>query len=168
MVLLVAEGEVRRPLGLQVLVQEALERVHLGVSKRALASAGASLNGAEGDKANLEYTRKTTKLVLDYLKNQQDNPDKTLLKRLGWTPEELREFVARWETLRALEQQGDQDAKKKLDRVYRSLGLRPGGGDRQSVNRTDDRQRGLSDAARNKPPASFAEKFRAYKRGVAQ
>lgn len=116
----------------------------------------------------MEYTRKATNMVLEYLKKQQSDPDPELLKRLQWTPEQLRQFVDRWEALRKLEERGDSKAKKKLERIYRSLGLRPGGQQRRAVRQVQDRQRGLSDAARSKPPASYADKFRAYKRSVAQ
>ena len=107
-------------------------------------------------------------MVLEYLKKQQDDPDPELLKRLKWTPEQLRKFVEKWEHLRQLEEQGDEAARRKLRRIYRSLGLRPGGDERRAVRRQQDRMRGLSDAARSKPPAAYADKFRAYKRSVAQ
>ncbi len=35
--------------------------------------------------ANLEYTKKTTDLALDFLDRQRDQPDPEFLKRLGWT-----------------------------------------------------------------------------------
>ena len=64
---------------------------------------------APADKANLEYARKATDLVLERLKDQQDEPDPELLKSLGWTEEELQAFLARWEAMKrnAREQGGE-------------------------------------------------------------
>ena len=107
-------------------------------------------------------------MVLDYLKKNRDNPDPELLKRMNWSKEELQSFVDRWEELKRLEANGDEAARRKLRRVYRSLGLRPGGSGRRSEQQRDDKLRGLSDAGRHAPPAPFADKFRAYKRGISR
>ena len=47
----------------------------------------------EGDKANLDYARKATEMALEHLRDQKQEPDPKLLKDLGWTKEELQEFV---------------------------------------------------------------------------
>ena len=39
----------------------------------------------DADEANLEYARQATDLVLERLKDQQQDPDPELLKSLGWT-----------------------------------------------------------------------------------
>ena len=49
---------------------------------------------------NLDYAREATDLVLERLKDQQHNPDPELLKRLDWTPEDLQQFLARWEQMK--------------------------------------------------------------------
>ena len=54
----------------------------------------------EADEANLDYARQATDLVLERLKDQQQDPDPELLKSLGWTKEELQQFIARWEELK--------------------------------------------------------------------
>ena len=51
-----------------------------------------NMDVAEGDAANLEYSRKATDMVIDYLKDLESRPNPELLKELGWTPEEMKQF----------------------------------------------------------------------------
>ena len=53
------------------------------------------------DAANLEYARKATDLALQRLNDMEHNPDAALLEKLGWTKDDLAEFLRRWEALRA-------------------------------------------------------------------
>lgn len=120
-----------------------------------------------GDAANLDYARKATDLVLNRLKDQQDNPDPELLKKLNWSQDELKEFIGRWEAMKQAAEESERSESRQLDQALRSLGLRRDNVDRRAVQRGDDQVRGMRDAgARTKPPAEFFEQFNAYRRGI--
>lgn len=119
------------------------------------------------DKANEEYAKKATSLVLNYLKGQQENPDPSLLKELGWTEEELRQFAQRWADLEK-RAQTDPNAKKEFDEAVKSLGLRAPGTRKRAEKSTKDNVRELQDGApRSEPPPQYREQFRRYRRGSA-
>lgn len=121
-----------------------------------------------GEEPNLEYARRSTEMVLEYLRDQQQKPDPKLLEELGWEPEDLQGFLERWDALRR--QAGpDGSTPQVLDEALRSLGLRPQqGGVRRTANRPDD-FRGLEDTGTHaSPPARYLEQFNAYKKGTAR
>lgn len=121
-----------------------------------------------GEKPNLEYARKAANLVLENLKDQQDNPDQELLDKLGWTEEQMQEFIARWESMKRAAAE-DEVGKRELDEALRSLGLRPRRGTTRSVDSVDDQSRGLRDlGGQSGPPPSIQEQFNAYKKGTAR
>ena len=124
---------------------------------------------AVGDKANLEYTRKATDMVLKELKNQK-NPDQEMLDDLGWTKEELQQFTNRWNQMKneaASNQTGDP-AKQELDEALRSLGLSGGKDKLRSANNRPATAGGASDTSRSRPPAAFLEQYKAYLKGASQ
>ncbi len=115
------------------------------------------------DKANLDYTRKATDLALEYLEDQQINPDPELLERLNWSEDDLRNFVQRWRELQRAGMTGDQENQEQFERSLRSLGLGPGDSQRRNVEGTSDNQSGYQEDGRViNPPAGFAERFRAW------
>jgi hypothetical protein len=121
-----------------------------------------------GEQPNLEYARKAANLVLEHLKDQQQNPDQELLDELGWTDEQMREFIARWESMKRAATE-DEVGKRELDEALRSLGLRPRRGTTRSVDSVDDESRGLRDSGgQSSPPPSIQEQFNAYKKGTAR
>ena len=125
----------------------------------------------EGDAANLEYARKQTDLVLDKLSDQlkKKQVDKNLLEQLGWTEEELRRFVSRWQDRKATAQRNDptgESARRELDDALRSLGLR-GGALKQSAIK-DDTQRDMRQGFRGPVPLEYQERLRAYSQGVSR
>ncbi|MFO0821115.1 MAG: hypothetical protein U1A77_24430 [Pirellulales bacterium] len=124
---------------------------------------------AEGDAANLDYARRATDLVLEYLKDQKDQPDPELLRRLGWSAEDLREFVARWQTLKQAANENNPNAQRELNETLRSLGLRPTEDRRRAAGAAADSQRGNRDAGgRSNPPAKYRDRFDAYRRGTSR
>jgi hypothetical protein len=130
-----------------------------------------SLRGesAEAEKANLEYAKKATDLALKFLDEQKDNPDEELLRQMNWTPEELREFVDRWKTMKEKAESGGEAEKRQFTEALKSLGLRPPKNAVTGAEIKDDQQRGmLEDGAVSKPPADIAKKFRAFQRGRAR
>jgi len=122
----------------------------------------------EADRANLEYARRATELVLSHLKDEAHRPDPELLKRLGWTPEDLAEFVRRWEALSRAAEEAPA-GKRELDEALRSLGLRDPALRKRSGGNASDQQRDLRDAGnRSSPPPAYRELFDAFRKGAAR
>jgi hypothetical protein len=120
----------------------------------------------EADEANLDYARQATDLVLERLKDQEQAPDPELLKSLGWTKEELQQFIARWEELKRAAREEGPSARADLDDPLRSLGLRSTDTQRRSGNSINDQPGGQRDLGRSStPPAEFLEQFNAYRKG---
>ena len=121
-----------------------------------------------GDDANLEYTRRATDMVLEYLKDQQDNPDRELLDELGWTETELAAFLKRWQQLKQAAAE-DKTNKRELEESLRSLGLRPARDRIRQGTTQSDGGTGLRDSGpRTAPPAAYQELFDAFKKGAAR
>ncbi len=131
---------------------------------------GGDLSGdvPDGEQPNLDYARKATDLVLEYLKDQQTNPDEELLKKLGWTKEDLQDFVRRWSELKRTARE-DQRAKQELDDALRSLGLRPTARDpRRTDVRQDPRRAERNLGVQSNAPPAYSEQFDAYRKGTAR
>ncbi|MFV1963899.1 MAG: hypothetical protein ACC628_00640, partial [Pirellulaceae bacterium] len=111
---------------------------------------------ADGDEPRLDYARRVTDMVLEYLKDQQDDPDQRLLEELGWTPEEMRIFLDRWMRLKRAAER-DNAAQFELDETLRGLGLRPPRDHvRQNRGRNDD-VRGMTESGSS---TSIPEQYR--------
>lgn len=103
-------------------------------------------------------------MTLDYLQQQRDTPDPELLKRLGWSAEQLQAFTDRWLDIRDRGQRPDAQADS-YDQEIRALGLRPPTADASRQQGKTDELRGLREEGfRAPPPAplqSAFERFRA-------
>jgi hypothetical protein len=102
-------------------------------------------------------------LVLDSLEHQRDTPDPELLEELGWSPEQLRRFIDRWQQARELGQSGDAEARQNYEEALRSLGIRPTGpGDTpRRAREINDRLRGVRDSGGTmKAPPQFRDRIR--------
>jgi hypothetical protein len=123
----------------------------------------------DGDPANLDFARQATDMVLERLKDQRQDPDPELLEKLRWTPQQLRQFVERWETLKKAAREDPADAQAELDDALRSLGLRREGPQRQARRMANEAPGGLRDTGgRTRPPAAFLDQYNAYKKGAAR
>ena len=125
----------------------------------------------DGDAANLDYARKQTDLVLEKLSDQlkRKRVGKDLLDQLGWTEDDLRKFVERWQERKQAAQRNDpagEAARRELDDALRSLGLRRGTLRQGPVK--DDMQRDLREGYRGPVPAQYQERLRAYNQGVSR
>ncbi|MDA1054584.1 MAG: hypothetical protein O3C40_29485 [Planctomycetota bacterium] len=121
-----------------------------------------------GDEPNLEYARRATDMVLEYLKDQQDNPDRKLLEELGWTEAELAAFLQRWQQLKQAAG-ADNTGKRELDESLRGLGLRPTHDRIRQGTTQSDGATGLRDSGpRTAPPPGYQELFDAFKKGAAR
>ncbi|MEM9643819.1 MAG: hypothetical protein AAF989_02400 [Planctomycetota bacterium] len=127
------------------------------------------------DPVDVDYAKKATDMVLDYLEETRDRPDSELLEKLNWTPQDLERFRDRWDRLRdiATESQDVED-RRDFDDALRSLGLREKSSrSRSSTNSGDAGLRpgdaGTRDSGnRSRPPAAFREAFEAFRRGVGR
>lgn len=132
-------------------------------------SSGPAGDVPEGDEANLDYARKATDLVLEYLKDQRDNPDAELLNKLGWSPEDLRNFLDRWQQMKQAADRQDPQARHELDESLKSLGLRSGRTQPRAAGAAADTVRGnRDDGQRSSPPARYLEQFKAYRKGTSR
>lgn len=120
------------------------------------------------DPVDVEAAKKATDLVLDSLKNQRENPDQDLLDRLGWTPDQLRNFVDRWEKTRSLGEQNDPAAQRQYEESLKSLGIRPPGtsGPRKSIGRNDQLKDVQDTGQRMAAPPQFRDAIEAYRRSL--
>lgn len=125
---------------------------------------------SEAEQANLEYAQRQTALALEYLRDQLAKDKPEVLDRLGWTREDAKHFIARWDEMqRAAAQKGSAGdaARKHLSDTLRSLGLRPRGTELRRGGLKADQPENLRDAGRFAPPPDWAEQFREYTKGVS-
>jgi hypothetical protein len=88
---------------------------------------------------------------------------------LGWTEDQLRRFVSRWQERKAAAERNDpagEAASRELDDALRSLGLRPGALKQGPIN--DDTQRDLRQGFRGPVPLEYQDRLRAYNQGVSR
>ncbi len=125
----------------------------------------------DGDAANLEYARRQTDLVLEKLADQLNRKrvDERMLKELGWSEDDLRAFVERWQRRKDAARNADpaaDAARRELDDALRSLGLRRG--TLRQNKATEDRQRDLREGYRGPVPLEYQERLRAYNQGISR
>jgi hypothetical protein len=125
----------------------------------------------DADAANVEYARKQTDLVLERLSEQLNRKqvDKGLLEKLGWTEEDMRKFVARWQQRKEAARRNDptgEAARKELDDALRSLGLRSA--PLRPSQSPDDKLRELQQGQRGAIPLEYRDRLRAYNQGVSR
>ena len=128
----------------------------------------ANTENEAADDPNLEYSRRATDMVLEYLKDQQKKPDDRLLDELGWTAEDMQNFLERWQKLKQSAAE-DPAARRELDETLRGLGLRPQRDTKRSGGSKSDDVRGLRESGlKSSPPSSYQEQFNAFKKGTAR
>ena len=121
------------------------------------------------DNTNIDYARRQTELALEHLRDQLAKEKPELLDKLGWTKDDARRFLDRWEQMRrAAEQKGPEgeQAKRQFDEALKSLGLGRGTELKHGGVATDSPET-QRDAGRSTPPPDWADHLRAYTRGVA-
>ena len=128
--------------------------------------------GPDGSAPVEEYAKEAVDLSLEYLEDQlaRQEPKQELLDRLGWTREDLANFVRQWKKMRDAAGQsgtGGEVAQKKYEEAVKSLGLRPSGTELQhGRGRTDSLRK--TDSRRFDPPAKWTERSRAYTRSIGK
>ena len=121
------------------------------------------------DAANLEYTRKATNLALDHLRDKEHR--RAMAEKLGWTPEEMNQFIRRWHQMRKNAAEADAPdvaaSQSELNEALRSLGLAPGRDKlRRSGTRVDRNNRVRDAGTRSLPPQEYLEQYEAYLKSV--
>lgn len=126
-----------------------------------------------GDDPNLEYAKKATDLVLEKLQDQieKDKVDQEMLDELGWTKDDLKKFVDRWNQMRGEAQRDTPEgaeSRRRLDNALKGLGLQPKGTSLETgqVKKTTDRQ--TRAARRSQPPPEYRDQFQAYSKSLAK
>ena len=107
---------------------------------------------------------------MEHLRNQLQKQDPELLDRLGWTPEQAKDWLAKWEGwFRDAGREGGRDeaARTSLDEALRRLGLRPHGTDLRGGGTVSDQLQNMREAGRFAPPPNWAELLREYTRGLS-
>ena len=97
----------------------------------------------EMDQWNEQNAKKRAELALEKLSSQKEDPDQELLDRLGWTEEEFKTFLDRWQQMKDAAQKGDAKAKRKYKRAIQSLNLNPSQ-TIDSIKQTDEKVTGLN------------------------
>ncbi|XZE35038.1 hypothetical protein SH501x_000522 [Pirellulaceae bacterium SH501] len=112
------------------------------------------------------YADKQTDLALEYLKEQRDQPDPDLLRKLNWSKEDLQRFIDRW-TKAKEEAKVDPNKKRELDASLRSLGLKKPRSQVQGTTDQNDQLRGyLEDGSRIRPPESLRERLERFRKAA--
>ena len=122
------------------------------------------------DPVDLDYTKKATDLVLDYLDETRQNPDPELLDRLKWTEQDLQRFQDRWKDVQPDEPNRNSDLplSDEMRDALRSLGMRPPNSTKSSNRESADGIRGLRDAGnRRQAPPAIRDAFEAFRRGIS-
>lgn len=124
------------------------------------------------DPVNLDYAKQATDMVLDYLDQTRDAPDRELLEKLDWSEEDLKRFHDRWQSVREMQQAAptDPQANRELEETLNSLGIRPPSTDAPSTARDSaDTLRRIRDSGNRKPPpAAHRDAFDAFRRAMGQ
>ncbi len=122
------------------------------------------------DEANLDYARRQTELALEHLRDQLAKEKPPLLDKLGWSKEDARRFLEKWDAMkRRADQSGPQAdaARKQFNDALRSLGLQPRGTELRHGGVAQDKRENLRDPRNFVPPPEWDDQMRAYTRGVA-
>ncbi len=145
-----------------------------GINKEGASSANKSTKGSDTqaenreDPANNEYADKVTDLALDYLKQQRDQPDPELLKRLKWSDEDLKKFLDRWTEAKELAKT-DPNKKRERDETLKLLSKRQFKSKEQDVKDRDDELKGfLEEGTRVRPPESLRPGFEQFRKAAGR
>ncbi|NBV44882.1 MAG: hypothetical protein EBR86_04405 [Planctomycetia bacterium] len=111
------------------------------------------------------HARNAADLAIEHLRRSLDKGDKSVLDSLGWTKDEARAFLERWETLRRQADAGDPVKRRDFERTLQSLGLR-GGDVRSNRDVPADVKGGQAEGRRSRPPSEYRERFKAYTQGT--
>lgn len=130
-------------------------------------------DAAVADDPNLKYAIQSTELALSYIEDQlKDEPDKKLLESLGWTKEQLKDFLDHWKNMREKVKKSSKNSKEYVDylETLRNTGLRaPSGRGILDTSHLSGKENEGPEAEtlRFRPPQQFKDRYRAYNRGIS-
>ncbi|MFM9026333.1 MAG: hypothetical protein ACKON7_13520 [Planctomycetaceae bacterium] len=125
----------------------------------------ASSREMEWTDPEVAHARNAADLAIEHLRDSVNQGRTDVLDELGWTPEQARAFIERWQKMRSLAESGDPVQRGEFERSVRSLGLRPNGV-RSGRDVPADRKGGEAEGRRSRPPAAYREQVEAYLRGT--
>jgi hypothetical protein len=124
--------------------------------------------------ANLEYSKKITNLVLEYLEDQlKSKPSQELLDNLGWSEKELRDFHRKWREMSEQSKHSESTTTNdntKWKEAFKSLGLRPAQ-DRQQLQKSRTKvqdENKVTESQRFTPPPAIKDRFKRYTEGIGK
>ena len=120
----------------------------------------------EWGRQELENARNAADLAIAHLRDAVAGGRGDVLDELGWTPEQARAFLDRWENMRRLADSPDPRQRGEFERAMRSLGLRPNGA-RNSRDVPADVKGGQAEGRRSRPPSDYRERFKAFLQGAS-
>ncbi|NDC54477.1 MAG: hypothetical protein EBZ74_09370 [Planctomycetia bacterium] len=120
----------------------------------------------EWGEQDVAHARNAAGLAVEHLRDSVEAGRTDVLDRLGWTREQARAFLDRWERMRRLAESDDPASRGEFERSLRSLGLRPDGV-RSSRDVPADTRGGQAEGRRSRPPRDYWEQFKAYTQGTA-
>jgi hypothetical protein len=119
----------------------------------------------EWGQQDVAHARNAADLAIEHLRRSLEKGDRGVLDSLGWTKDDARAFLERWQSLRQQADGGDPVKRRELDRTLRSLGLR-GGNVRSTRDVPSDVKGGQAEGRRSRPPSEYRERFKAYTQGT--
>jgi hypothetical protein len=119
----------------------------------------------EWGEQDLASARNAADLAIEHLRESVAAGRTDVLDSLGWTPEQARAFLDRWEAMKRMAGSPDVRQRGEFEKTLRSLGLRPGGV-RSSRDVPTDVKGGQAEGRRSRPPAGYREQLKAYLQGT--
>ncbi len=105
-------------------------------------------------------------MILNKLNDEKYDPDPKLLENMGWTQEDMNQFLKRWQEMRRSAESGDIQAQARYEKALKKLGLRPNQ-DLRRVGQNQDKIQGLNeDGAVVKPLPHLERDFNATLRDL--
>ncbi|NBW97064.1 MAG: hypothetical protein EBR28_10120 [Planctomycetia bacterium] len=120
----------------------------------------------EWGEQDLAHARNAADLAIEHLRRAVESGDTEVLDRLGWTRDQARAFIDRWERMQRMAESSDPVERGEFERSMRSLGLRPDGV-RSSRDVPADARGGQAQGRRSRPPSDYWEQFKAYTQGTS-
>ncbi len=115
---------------------------------------------------DVEHARNAANLAIEHLRESLAKGRTDVLEDLGWTPEQARAFLDRWQQMQQNAATGDPSQRAEFEKAVKSLGLRPGGV-QSSREVPVDRKGGQAEGRRSRPPSDYREQFKAFMQGTS-
>jgi hypothetical protein len=103
-------------------------------------------------------------MILNRLKNQRNNPDQKMLDAMNWSKDDMNRFIDRWEQMQKEANSGNDADRKRAEKQYKGLGLRPPGVKTKSSLDGDGEEDYLEEGAVDLIIPELRNEFRAFQR----